>query len=129
MRRLLRLNVEDGTGKQADAAGYIVGGKTGTAEKAVNGGYKRNALVSSFAAAFPMNDPKYVVLVMIDEPNGTPNTQGYATGGWTAAPIVSRIVARTGPLLGVAPVDVRAPDVQRQLFVSLDGRRTPSVAF
>jgi cell division protein FtsI (penicillin-binding protein 3) len=129
MRRLLRLNVEEGTGKQADAAGYIVGGKTGTAEKAVNGGYKRNALVSSFAAAFPMNDPKYVVLVMIDEPNGTPNTQGYATGGWTAAPIVSRIVARTGPLLGVAPVDVKAADVQRQLFVSLDGRRTPSVAF
>lgn len=129
MRRLLRLNVEEGTGRQAEAPGYAVGGKTGTAEKAVAGGYKRNALVSSFAAAFPMNDPKYVVLVMIDEPNGTSNTQGFATGGWTAAPIVSRIILRTGPLLGVAPVDVKSPDVQRQLFVSLDGRRTPSVAF
>ena len=129
MRRLLRLNVEEGTGKQADAAGYLVGGKTGTAEKAVNGGYKRNALVSSFAAAFPMNDPQYVVLVMIDEPNGTASTQGFATGGWTAAPIVSRIIARVGPLLGVRPVDAKADDVRRALYVSLDGRRSPSVAF
>ena len=129
MRRLLRLNVERGTGKQADSAGYLVGGKTGTAEKVVAGGYKHNALVSSFAAAFPMNDPKYVVLVMLDEPTGTQNTQGFATGGWTAAPVVSSIIGRAGPLLGVPPVDTKSEDVQRSLYVSLDGRRSASAAF
>ena len=129
MRRLLRLNVEAGTGRQADSLGYLVGGKTGTAEKAVAGGYKKNALVSSFAAAFPMSDPQYVVLVLLDEPTGTASTQGFATGGWTAAPIVSRIVGRAGPMLGVAPVDDKSTDVRRALFVSLDGRRSPSAAF
>lgn len=129
MRRLLRLNVEGGTGRQADSLGYLVGGKTGTAEKAVAGGYKKSALVSSFAAAFPMNDPKYVVLVMLDEPTGTASTQGFATGGWTAAPIVSRIVGRAGPILGVPPVDDKSTEVKRALFVSLHGRRSPSAAF
>jgi cell division protein FtsI (penicillin-binding protein 3) len=129
MRRLLRLNVEQGTGRQADSLGYLVGGKTGTAEKAVAGGYKKNALVSSFAAAFPMTDPQYVVLVLLDEPTGTASTQGFATGGWTAAPIVSRIVARAGPILGVSPVDDKSTDVRRALYVSLDGRRLPSAAF
>ena len=130
VRRLLRLNVEEGTGKQADSAGYLVGGKTGTAEKAVDGGYKKNALVSSFVGAFPMTDPQYVVLVMLDEPTGTQNTQGFATGGWTAAPVVSRIVSRAGPMLGVMPVDDKSKEVKNQLYVSLDGqRRAPSVGF
>ncbi len=129
LRRLLRLNVEEGTGKQAESAGYLVGGKTGTAEKAVEGGYKKNALVSSFVAAFPMNDPAYVVLVMLDEPNGTQNTQGFATGGWTAAPVVSRIVSRAGPMLGVMPVDDKSKEIRSRLYVSLDGRRSASVGF
>ena len=110
MRRLLRLAVVEGTGKRAAAAGYLVGGKTGTAEQAVGGGYDRKRLLSSFVAAFPIHQPRYVVLAMFEEPRGTARTYGFATGGWVAAPAVGRIVARIGPLLGVEPVDERAYD-------------------
>lgn len=103
MRALLRLIVQEGTGRNADAAGYRVGGKTGTAEKPHGGGYRENSLVSTFAAAFPMDDPEYVVVIMLDEPKGDAETAGYATAGWTAAPVVSRVVARIGPLLGILP--------------------------
>ncbi len=120
MRKLMRLVVEDGTGSKADAAGYLVGGKTGTAEKAGGrGGYKRKALLSSFVAAFPMHDPRFVVLVMVDEPKGRKETQGYATGGWVAAPAISRIVARSAPLLGVAPVDPESPEIRRDLMIEV----------
>jgi len=120
MRRLMRLVVEDGTGSKADSLGYIVGGKTGTAEKVGSGGgYKRKALMSSFVAAFPMHDPRYVVLVMVDEPKGTKETHGYATGGWVAAPAISRIVARAAPLLGVAPVDPKSPEIRRDLMIEM----------
>ncbi len=120
MRRLMRLVVEDGTGSKADSLGYIVGGKTGTAEKVGSGGgYKRKALMSSFVAAFPMHDPRYVVLVMVDEPKGTKETHGYATGGWVAAPAISRIVARAAPLLGVAPVDPESPEIRRDLMIEM----------
>jgi cell division protein FtsI (penicillin-binding protein 3) len=120
MRRLMRLVVEDGTGSKADATGYIVGGKTGTAEKAGGrGGYKRKSLMSSFVAAFPMHDPRYVVLVMVDEPKGQKETYGYATGGWVAAPAISRIIARSAPLLGVAPVDPESPEIRRDLVIEV----------
>lgn len=130
MRRLMRLVVEDGTGRNADAKGYLVGGKTGTAEKAGGGrGYARKSLLSSFVAAFPLNDPKYVVLVMVDEPKGQKFSHGYATGGWVAAPAVKRIVERAAPLLGVAPVDMESPDIRRDLMVDLQnvgGKRLAS---
>lgn len=103
IRQLLRLVVEHGTGKSAEAPGYVVGGKTGTAEKVNGGGYKTHAKLASFVAAFPANDPHYVILIMIDEPKGTKDTYGYATGGWVAAPAVGRVVARIAPLLGMAP--------------------------
>jgi cell division protein FtsI (penicillin-binding protein 3) len=103
MRPLLRLVVTDGTGKSANAAGFRVGGKTGTADKAEAGGYNRGARVSTFAGAFPMDDPKYVVVAMLDDPKGTADTYGFATAGWTAAPVVGRVVSRVGPLLGVIP--------------------------
>lgn len=104
MRKLMRAVVESGTGSRADADGYVVGGKTGTAEKvSVHGGYTRKALLSSFIGAFPIDHPRYVVLAMVDEPKGTKETFGFATGGWVAAPVVSKVVARIGPLLGVAP--------------------------
>lgn len=105
MRRLLRLVVERGTGTKAAAPGYLVGGKTGTAEKAGAGGYRGNALISSFIGVFPITEPRYVVLVMLDEPKGNKSTFNFASGGWTAAPIVSRIISRIGPLLGVQPED------------------------
>lgn len=103
MRSLMRLVVLDGTGRKADAPGYRVGGKTGTAEKARDGGYARRSLVTTFAGAFPMDNPRYVVIAMLDEPKGTKETYGFATAGWNAAPVVSRVVSRIGPILGVVP--------------------------
>ena len=108
MRKLFRLVVEQGTGREAAVPGYMVGGKTGTAEKAGKGGYREKALISSFVAAFPINDPQYVVLVMLDEPQGTKATHGFATAGWTAAPTAGRIIGRVGPLLGMMPEDEAA---------------------
>lgn len=111
MRELMRMVVTEGTGGKADVAGYNVGGKTGTAEKlGAGGGYRRKSLLSSFIATFPVDDPRYVVLAMIDEPQGTKETYGYATGGWTAAPVVGRTIAQIGPMLGVAPRLPAAPE-------------------
>lgn len=103
MRQLMRMVVNEGTGKKADVPGYEVGGKTGTAEKAAAGGYKKKAVLSSFIAAFPMDDPRYVVLVMVDEPQGTKETYGFITAGWNAAPAAGRIIAQIAPMLGIAP--------------------------
>ena len=101
IRLLMRLNVVEGTGKKADAPGYFVGGKTGTAEKVGAGGYRRKALRSSFIGVFPASKPRYVVLAMLDEPQGTKETFGFATAGWTAAPVVGRVIERAAPLLGI----------------------------
>jgi cell division protein FtsI (penicillin-binding protein 3) len=119
VRRLMRLVVEHGTGSKAEARGYLVGGKTGTAEKVVGRRYKAKALMSSFVAAFPMNAPRYVVFAMVDEPSGTKETFGYATGGWVAAPVVRETIARIAPLLGVRPVDEEAPDIRRNVAVDV----------
>ncbi|MEE8276686.1 MAG: penicillin-binding transpeptidase domain-containing protein, partial [Alphaproteobacteria bacterium] len=127
MRRLMRLVVEHGTGKNGDAPGYLVGGKTGTAEKLMDGRYQRDALISSFVAAFPITRPRYVIVVMLDEPKGIEESFGFATGGWTAAPVVAHVVARMAPLMGVAPVDEDAPEVRRRLAVRINAR-DPRVA-
>jgi cell division protein FtsI (penicillin-binding protein 3) len=103
IRQLLRLAVTKGTGGRADAVGYRVGGKTGTAEKARAGGYDRKSLISSFVGVYPMDDPQYVVFALLDEPKGTKETFGYASGGWVAAPVVRNVVLRTAPILGVTP--------------------------
>ncbi len=113
IRALLRLIVQEGTGRNADAGGYRVGGKTGTAEKPGQGGYREHALVSTFAAAFPMDDPQYVVLIMLDEPRGDAATGGASTAGWTAAPVVNRVIGRIGPLLDVMPSETRDIDTAR----------------
>jgi len=119
MRKLLRLVVTGGTGRQGHAPGYLVGGKTGTAEKIGGRGYRRKALVSSFVGVFPITAPRYVVLVVVDEPHGNKRTHGYATGGWVAAPVVSRFISRAGPLLGVAPVDEESEQVRRILRIRI----------
>ncbi len=111
MRKLFRLVVTDGTGKFADAPGYVVGGKTGTAEKVGGHHYERHTLLSSFAGAFPMTDPQYVVLAILDEPHGTKKTHGFATGGWVAAPVVRQVVERMAPMVGILPVDSDSPAV------------------
>jgi len=110
MRALMRKVVRDGTGKSADVQGYLVGGKTGTAEKQAAGGYDKKALISSFVGVFPMTNPRFVILIVLDEPKGTKKTFGYATGGWVAAPAVGHIIERMGPLFGLTPgvVDLRA---------------------
>ncbi len=104
MRIMLRLVVSEGTASKADANGYMVGGKTGTAEKPSNGRYARKKMVSSFAGVFPSNNPKYAILASLDEPKGIKETWGYATAGWTAAPVVGKVVAKIGPMLGIKPV-------------------------
>lgn len=103
MRELMELVVDQGTGKQAKTAGYRIGGKTGSAEKEANGKYRVHALISSFVGAFPIERPRYVVLVVLDEPHGNKRTYNYATGGWVAAPAVGRIVKRIAPLEGIMP--------------------------
>ena len=106
IRGLMRMVVEKGTGRKADIDGYRVGGKTGSAEKvSAHGGYARKALLSSFIGAFPIDDPRYVVLAMLDEPKGTKASGWYATGGVVAAPVVGHVVARIGPLLQIDPVE------------------------
>ena len=118
MNQLLRLIVLEGTGKNADALGYRVGGKTGTAEKPKNGGYARKSLVSTFAAAFPMDAPRYVVVAMLDEPKGNAETFGFATAGWTAAPVVKALVQRIGPMLGVVPDRAREVDLGDLAYIT-----------
>lgn len=117
MRKLLRLVVEDGTGKFAEAPGYVVGGKTGTAEEVSHGHYARKSLLSSFVGVFPVNDPRFVVMVTIDEPHGNAATHGYATGGWVSAPAVSRTIERMASLVGIPPVDEDSPEIRRALMV------------
>lgn len=111
MRQLLRLIVSDGTGRQADAPGFRIGGKTGSAEKPGVGGYRRSSVVATFAAAFPMDNPRYVIVAMIDEPKGNAYSSGQRTAGWTAAPVVRKVVTRAGPMLGVFPDESRDVDV------------------
>ena len=100
-----------GTGKRANAEGYRVGGKTGTAEKVVRRHYEGSSLLTSFLSAFPTDDPEYLVLVMLDEPKRVPETHNEATAGVNAAPTVGKIVERIAPILGVAP---KLPDDQRK---------------
>jgi cell division protein FtsI (penicillin-binding protein 3) len=124
MRKLMRLVVEHGTGTMAAAPGYVVGGKTGTADKISGKHYAERKLLSSFVGVFPINDPKYLVLTMVDEPHPNKQSHGYATAGWTVAPATSRIIQRIAPLLGVQPVDETSPEIQKALMVeSLQGKR------
>ncbi len=104
MRYLFRLNVTEGTASKADVIGYRVGGKTGTAEKVVGGRYNPDKLLNSFIGAFPMDNPRYAIIVMLDEPKATPETYGFATAGWNAVPTAGKIIERIAPLLGVRPI-------------------------
>jgi cell division protein FtsI (penicillin-binding protein 3) len=111
MRSLLRLVATKGTGKKADAPGYRVGGKTGSAEKYHN----RSLLVTTFAGVFPMDEPRHVVVVMLDEPKATAETYGFRTAGWNVAPVVSKTVSRIAPMLGVRPDKNREPNMSEVL--------------
>lgn len=106
MARLFRSNVmdTDGTGKRAEVTGYRVGGKTGTAELADGGGYDKKAVLSSFVAAFPMDDPRFVTFVLLFEPKATAETNNQRTASTNAAPVTARLIARIAHQLGVTPM-------------------------
>ena len=129
MRRLLRLVVMRGTGRKAEAPGYAMGGKTGTARKIGERGYRRGALISSFVGVFPIEAPRYVVLALLDEPKGNESTMGFASGGWTAAPLVGRVVARIAPILGVAPVDGKFEPGREAMLIRASDGGAPHAAF
>lgn len=102
--QLMRANVLDGTGKGADVPGYDVGGKTGTANKQVGGSYQSGKRLSSFVAVFPVSAPRYLVLVLLDEPTRVPGSQYLdPTGGASAAPLSGHIIRRIAPILGMPP--------------------------
>jgi cell division protein FtsI (penicillin-binding protein 3) len=115
MRALLRLVVTDGTGRKADAPGYRVGGKTGTAEKLLNGHYTSSAVVTSFAGVFPMDEPRYVMVMMLDDPKPTAETYGFHTAAWNIGPAFGVTVSRIAPMLGVRPDKNREPNMAEVL--------------
>jgi cell division protein FtsI (penicillin-binding protein 3) len=120
MRYLLRLNAEKGTATRAEVKGYYVGGKTGTSDKVVNGRYSKTKVLTTFTAILPADQPRYQLLVMLDEPQGLPETHGYTTSGWNAAPTAGKIIARIAPLLGLTPrFDLPPAD---QLILARAGR-------
>jgi cell division protein FtsI (penicillin-binding protein 3) len=128
MRRLFRLVVEQGTGSMAAAPGYVVGGKTGTAEKVNGRSYAKKALLSSFIGAFPIQDPRYLILAMVDEPHGNKKSFGFATGGWVSAPVASRFIQRAAPILGVPPVDENSPEIRKALLIDIPALQVKKVA-
>ncbi len=103
MRYLMRLNVQQGTAKRSAVPGYRVGGKTGTAEKWVSGRYDSNRNRNTFIAAFPIDDPRYIVVALLDEPKGIAETHGFSASGFNVAPTVAGIINRIAPMLGVVP--------------------------
>jgi cell division protein FtsI (penicillin-binding protein 3) len=103
MRYLMRLNAEVGTAKKADVKGYYIGGKTGTAEKVINGHYAKKRVLNAFTAILPADNPRYQLLIMLDEPQPLKETFGFITSGWNAVPTGGNVIARIAPLLGIEP--------------------------
>src|SRR5438445_7514735 len=103
MRFLMRLNAEIGTAKKADVNGYYIGGKTGTAEKVINGHYAKKRVLNAFTAILPADNPRYQLLIMLDEPQPLKETIGFITSGWNAVPTGGNVIARIAPLLGIEP--------------------------
>jgi cell division protein FtsI (penicillin-binding protein 3) len=104
IRYLMRLNALEGSGSRMNkaAAGYRAGGKTGTAEKVVDGRYSTDKTLAVFASAFPLDDPQYAMVILIDEPKRE-NPQSGTTAGWNAGEVTGRIVQRVAPMLGISP--------------------------
>src|SRR6201990_649788 len=111
MRFLMRLNAEIGTARKADVKGYYIGGKTGTAEKVINGRYAKKRVLTAFTDILPADHPKYQLLVILDEPQALKETYGFITSGWNAVPTAGNVITRIAPLLGVEPrFDLPPPD-------------------
>ena len=121
MRYLMRLNVEKGSATRADVPGYYVGGKTGTSEKVVGGRYSKTKVLTSFTAVVPADRPRYLVLIMLDEPQALPETHGFTTSGWNVVPVGGAVIARIAPLLGIEPRFDLAPS-EKLILASAGGR-------
>jgi cell division protein FtsI (penicillin-binding protein 3) len=121
MRYLMRLNVEKGTATRADVKGYYVGGKTGTADKVVGGRYSKTKVLTSFTAVLPADQPRYLLLIMLDEPQATPETHGFTTSGWNAVPVGGAVISRIAPLLGLEP-RFDLPPADKLILASVGGR-------
>jgi cell division protein FtsI (penicillin-binding protein 3) len=134
LRWLLWLTVQKGTGEKAKQANYLIGGKTGTADKpGLKGqgrGYHTGAVLASFIGVFPVEAPRYLVLAVLDDPHGDASSKGLHYAAWTAAPVVGVIVDRIGPLLGVRPSDPKANDAfaERLVVTKLEGRKEERLA-
>lgn len=116
IRALLELNVRNGANRKAYIKGLRIGGKSGTTEKIVSGKYVKNSNYTSFVGAFPMNAPRYLVYVLLDEPHGIPETYGYTTAGWNAAPIAAKIIEQIAVLYAIVPVEEPSiADLEAQL--------------
>ena len=104
-REMLRSVVREGTATFGNVPGYAVAGKTGTADKPIEtgGGYYEDRVISTFASAFPAHDPKYVLVVTMDEPELSTGIEPKRTAGWTAVPVAAEIITRVAPLLGLRP--------------------------
>ena len=103
-RAMLRAVVTEGTASFAEVPGYQIGGKTGTADKpGPRGGYLEDTVIATFASMFPAHDPKYVLIVTLDEPVETSGDKPRRTAGWTAVPVAAEMVRRVAPLLGLRP--------------------------
>ncbi|MFN4159870.1 MAG: peptidoglycan D,D-transpeptidase FtsI family protein [Gemmobacter sp.] len=101
---MLREVVTRGTASLGEVEGYDVGGKTGTADKPKRtGGYYKDKVINTFASTFPASDPRYVLVVTLDEPVETSGPQPRRTAGWTAVPVAAEMIRRTAPLLGLRP--------------------------
>jgi len=122
MRYLMRLNVEKGTARKADVPGYYIGGKTGTADKVVGGRYSKTKVLTDFMAILPADHPRYLLLIMLDEPKATPETHGFTTSGWNAVPTGAKVVARIAPLLGIEP-RMDLPPADQLILASLKESR------
>ncbi|MFW8636769.1 peptidoglycan D,D-transpeptidase FtsI family protein [Cribrihabitans pelagius] len=103
-RKMLRKVVTSGTASFAEVPGYQVGGKTGTADKPrPRGGYYEDKVIATFASIFPAHDPKYVLIVTLDEPSVIAHGEERRTAGWTATPVAAEMIGRVAPLLGLRP--------------------------
>ena len=122
MRYLMRLNVEKGTARKADIPGYYIGGKTGTADKVINGHYSKSSVLTDFMAVIPADKPRYLLLIMLDDPKVLPETHGFKTSGWNAVPVGGAVVARIAPLLGVEP-RLDLPDADHLILASMKESR------
>lgn len=115
MRQILHRVVHEGTASFARIPGYPVGGKTGSADKpGPDGGYKDDAVVATFASAFPSHDPKFVLVVTLDEAVDTTGPEPRRTAGWTSVPVAAEIIRRVAPLLGLRPVALAQAEARLQ---------------